>query len=398
MQAIINKLNDRAKVLHAFRNHARSTSILASKALAVFVITLLFAQPAATFAAQPPPAAPQLPDSPSARSTRESAAIPAPLNLTSVLAPMGQPAVQGGFLQTYQRYGLRLMGYPLTPELIEGGTTVQYFERVKMEWHPEFNAQGTPVLFTRLGAEISAGSPFGRVKPVAATNSRSYFDATGHSLGEPFRSFWRNNGGISLFGYPISEPVHQDGMLVQWFERARMESHPELASKGQPVQLTLLGRIALSREHKPASAPAPPPAPPQVPGGSGMENNLLAGINTQRAAAGAPPVSVNPDLATFARWRSADMASHNYFAHTTSDGKGSLQALREHSITYSMAGEILAKNNYPESESANVAISTFLDSLAHRQIMLDSRYTQVGVGYATGSDGTHYFTAVFIRK
>jgi uncharacterized protein YkwD len=303
---------------------------------------------------------------------------------------MGQPTIQGGFLQTYQRYGLPLIGYPLTPELNEGGTTVQYFERVKMEWHPEFNAQGTPVLFTRLGAQISAGSPFGRVKPFATTGTRSYFDATGHSLAEPFLSFWRNNGSITLFGFPISEPIHQDGMLVQWFERARMEYHPELASKGQSVQLTLLGNIALSRARK----SAPPPASTL----NGMEGNLLSGINAQRAAAGAPPVTVHPALVDFARWRSTDMASHNYFAHTTSDGKGSLQALRERGISYSLAGEILAKNNYPESESANTAISTFLDSPAHRQIMLDSRYTQVGIGYATGSDGMHYFTAVFLRR
>ena len=92
------------------------------------------------------------------------------------------------------------------------------------------------------------------------------------------------------------------------------------------------------------------------------------------------------------------MASHNFFAHTTYDGKSSLQALKDRGIYYSFAGEILAKNNYGESDAANTAISTFLNSSAHKAIMLDGQYTQVGVGYATGSDGMHYFTAVFIRK
>lgn len=129
-----------------------------------------------------------------------------------------------------------------------------------------------------------------------------------------------------------------------------------------------------------------------------MESNLLAGINAQRSAAGIPSVSVTPELADFARWRSNDMASRNYFSHTTPEGKLSLDLLHGRGISYSLSGEILAKNNYPEAQATGVAVSNFMDSPTHRVIMLDSRYTQVGIGYATGADGMHYFTAVFIRK
>lgn len=411
MQAITRKTDERASVPHAFSNKAHSTFNHAVKIVTALVTAALLAQPIAAYASQPLPpitTPPQTQDRPSSRPARESAVVPPSLNLGSVFGPGGAPvrgttgsttpAVQGGFLDTYQKYGLSLIGYPLTPEMNEGGRTVQYFERVKMEWHPEYNSQGTPVLFTRLGADISAGSPFGRVKPFASSAAKTYFDATGHSLAEPFLSFWRKNGSLAFFGYPISEPIHQDGMLVQWFERARMEYHPELASKGTPVLLTLLGRIALSRAGGAAPAASPPPPSAPAPSLTGPESNLLAGINAQRAAAGVPPVSLAPELADFARWRSNDMASHNFFAHTTSDGKSSLQALKDRGISYALAGEILAKNNYAESDAANTAISTFLNSSAHKAIMLDGRYTQVGVGYATGSDGMHYFTAVFLRK
>jgi uncharacterized protein YkwD len=72
--------------------------------------------------------------------------------------------------------------------------------------------------------------------------------------------------------------------------------------------------------------------------------------------------------------------------------------LSDRGITYSLAGEILAKNNYDQADAVKEAISTFLQSAPHRAIMLDRRYTQVGVGFAAGGDGMNYFTAVFIRR
>jgi hypothetical protein len=57
-----------------------------------------------------------------------------------------------------------------------------------------------------------------------------------------------------LFGYPISQPLHEqngDGTgrtyLVQYFQNARMEYHPELAGTGNVVTLGLLGRQALQQ-------------------------------------------------------------------------------------------------------------------------------------------------------
>ncbi len=143
----------------------------------------------------------------------------------------------------------RLSAIPSLLRSTKGGRTVQYFERVKMEYHPELAAQGAPVLFTRLGADISAGISSATVKPFATVAFKTYFAQTGHSLAEPFLSFWRNNGDVNLFGYPISEVIWQDGMQVQWFERARMEYHPELAAQGYAVQLTLLGTMAYTRAY-----------------------------------------------------------------------------------------------------------------------------------------------------
>ncbi len=63
----------------------------------------------------------------------------------------------------------------------------------------------------------------------------------------PFRSFWNANGGLALFGFPITQaqqlPSRTDGRtyLTQYFERERLEYHPELRGTPYEVLLGLLG-------------------------------------------------------------------------------------------------------------------------------------------------------------
>ena len=93
----------------------------------------------------------------------------------------------------------------------------------------------------------------------------SWFDATGHTLRGSFLDYWNSNGGLPQFGYPITEeftePIGPGGapIMVQYFERARFEHHPENA--GTPHEV-LLG--ALGREFHPQDARAAPLASPDV--------------------------------------------------------------------------------------------------------------------------------------
>jgi hypothetical protein len=61
--------------------------------------------------------------------------------------------------------------------------------------------------------------------PSQAQNQYIYFVQTGHYLGGAFRNFWLANGGVEIFGYPITEEYirNSDGKVVQYFERARFE-------------------------------------------------------------------------------------------------------------------------------------------------------------------------------
>ena len=92
-----------------------------------------------------------------------------------------------------------------------------------------------------LGAAMLAHStPAG-----AQAQSRICFPETGQCLEGRFRVFWEQNGGLPVFGYPITpardETSPDDGKTypTQHFERARFEHHPE----NRPPYDVLLGRL-----------------------------------------------------------------------------------------------------------------------------------------------------------
>ena len=85
------------------------------------------------------------------------------------------------------------------------------------------------------------------------------FPETGHTVSDPFLSYWRANGGLPQFGYPISDVQTETSALdgkpytVQYFERAVFELHPENA----PPYNVLPGQLGTFRYHAlyPAGAP-----------------------------------------------------------------------------------------------------------------------------------------------
>ncbi len=70
------------------------------------------------------------------------------------------------------------------------------------------------------------------------------FPQTGRTLRGEFRRFWEANGGLAVFGYPVTEETVEQtpegSFTVQYFERNRFELHPE---KQAPYNI-LLGRLS----------------------------------------------------------------------------------------------------------------------------------------------------------
>jgi hypothetical protein len=159
--------------------------------------------------------------------------------------------VRDAFLAYWQTHGaLPINGYPISgefTEILEDGQpyTVQYFERVRMEYHPE-NAPPNDVLLGQFGRRLRPADP-----PVPAIPGATYFPETGHNVTRAaFIDYWRANGGLPQFGFPISEEIDEvlggQSYRVQYFERARFEWHPENADPQYQVLLGQFGRQILA--------------------------------------------------------------------------------------------------------------------------------------------------------
>lgn len=354
-----------------------------------------------------------------------SAAAPSPTAPnTRYYANVGH-SVSGAFLNFYDSYGgVNIFGYPISDVLIENNRPVQYFERQRFEYHQE--AAGTPyeVQLTLLGKNAAPGNMLSTTPASNPGYNIVLFKETQHSVANPFLDYWKANGDVRIFGYPISEATYQNGLLVQYFERARMEYHPETASAGYSVELGLLGKDYLNQHSDVARAAqtqamsleqaitqtAPRLAPSSSSGQGGTqqvagqralssaENDLMVRINGARRAAGFLPVTLDSRLATIALSRSQDMANNQYFSHTTPTGANFLTMLKSSNIGFRTAGEIIHNNNYSQATSSLQAYNAFMNSPPHREIIMDPRFTQVGVGEATDSKSYHYFTVIFLQQ
>jgi hypothetical protein len=174
-----------------------------------------------------------------------------------------------------QNGGLPVFGFPITPqrdELVEGQTfQAQWFERHRMELHPA-NPRPYDVLLGRLGADsLSSQDRDWRSFPAgAAQPGCSFFPETNHSVCGDFLAAWRANGlefdgragasaaeSLALFGLPLSEAqtetIGDKQYVVQWFERARFESHPE----NRPPYQVLFGLLGAEQLHRLTPTPTP---------------------------------------------------------------------------------------------------------------------------------------------
>ena len=59
-----------------------------------------------------------------------------------------------------------------------------------------------------------------------------YFSQTGHNVAEPFLTFWRENGRSTFVGDPLSEPIVQGDLTIQYFTKSRLEARGGTISRG----------------------------------------------------------------------------------------------------------------------------------------------------------------------
>lgn len=130
------------------------------------------------------------------------------------------------------------------------------------------------------------------------------------------------------------------------------------------------------------------------------ETEMITLMNQARASAGLPALKADSDLTSVARWRSKDMWDRSYFSHTIPSPPGGnvFDELKRRGICYTTAGENIGINNYPDDVATQTMFNGWMNSQGHRDIILGSGFSHVGVGAfkGTGSDyPNHLWTAVF---
>lgn len=174
--------------------------------------------------------------------------------------------VKGPFLDFFHRRGgIRIFGYPQTEVFYDSqiGLWVQYFDNVRMEWHPQ-NPAPQQVQLGLLGELL--GHRYPPISPDQAPRGdpfRQYFPQTGHTVSYAFLVFYDQYGGPDIFGYPISEPMVELGRIVQYFQHGRMEWRPERPRDDRVVMgalgLAYLQRFGVPEEYRRRQPFAPSP-------------------------------------------------------------------------------------------------------------------------------------------
>ncbi len=128
---------------------------------------------------------------------------------------------------------------------------------------------------------------------------------------------------------------------------------------------------------------------------SAFERELIDASNAVRQRYNTPALEVDSTLMAVARQRAADMAWQGYFSHTAPNGETAFSLLAGRGYQFDLAGENIARNNYPNDDSVGVSMRAFEASSGHLQNMVDPAFRHIGVGAAIGAGGMKYFVIVF---
>ena len=113
--------------------------------------------------------------------------------------------------------------------------------------------------------------------------------------------------------------------------------------------------------------------------------------NAERQKVGLAPLQLDNLLMNNAEQKSLDMKQNNYFSHTSPTLGSPFEQMKNNGISYKKAGENIAKGQTTPEQ----VVQAWMDSPGHRENIMNSNYTHIGVGYV--NDG-HYWTQQFIQK
>lgn len=118
-------------------------------------------------------------------------------------------------------------------------------------------------------------------------------------------------------------------------------------------------------------------------------------INQFRAENGLGPVSVDYTDCIVAGIRSAEGAHLDYFSHERPDGTKVSTVINYYGISWERCGENLGRR---QTSPEGIVEGWKNSDSGHREIMLKTEWTSMGIGVAVNADGDLYWSAVFIQN
>ena len=112
-------------------------------------------------------------------------------------------------------------------------------------------------------------------------------------------------------------------------------------------------------------------------------------VNEQRAANGLSALSLNAELCAVAQEKAQDMKTNKYFDHKSPTYGTPFEMMKSFGITYKSAGENIAMGY----KNAEAVVTAWMNSAGHRANILNSSYTQMGIGYV---ENGNYWCQMFI--
>lgn len=149
----------------------------------------------------------------------------------------------------------------------------------------------------------------------------------------------------------------------------------------------------------PGGNPTPPPPTCTYQETPATIAQLLVLINTARTSQGLKPLALQSQLSAAAMVHSVDMACNNFIDHTGSDGSSWYSRIKAKGYAYSYASENIYVGDPAFGGDAQGAFTWWMNSQVHRDNILSTKVTQIGIGFAyfSGSKFGGYYTLDFTR-
>ena len=127
---------------------------------------------------------------------------------------------------------------------------------------------------------------------------------------------------------------------------------------------------------------------------SSFQQEVVRLVNVERSKRGLSQLTFNAELSNVATIKSQDMINKNYFSHTSPTYGSPFDMMKKFNISYKAAGENIAKGQTSPAQVVN----SWMNSQGHRENILSTKFTDIGIGVAKDSNGTLYWTQMFIGK